>query len=63
MSKMDETCNDLGAVMIENAPAELKAETNDVIERRAKAFKIGMVAFANATGGEDHAGDEDNDSP
>jgi len=59
MAKSDEAGTELAAVMLQKAPQSIKAESEALDKRRVAAFKKAVAAFANSSGGEDKADEED----
>jgi hypothetical protein len=61
LGKSDAAASELGEIMLSKSPASLQEEAKALDARRAAAFKKGIAAFANSSGGEDQA-DEVEDS-
>jgi hypothetical protein len=59
MAKSDEAGSELATVMLQKAPQSIKVESEELDKRRAVAFKKAVAAFANSSGGEDKADEED----
>jgi hypothetical protein len=59
MEKSDESGRELAIIMLQKAPESIKAESEALDKRRMEAFKKAVNAFANSTGGEDKADEED----
>jgi hypothetical protein len=62
LTKTGEVSVELEKVMLEKAPAALKPEAEKLTARRTAAFAKAQAAFAGATGGEDVAEGEEDDS-
>jgi hypothetical protein len=59
MAKSDEAGTELAAVMLQKAPQSIKVDSEALDKRRVVAFKKAVAAFANSSGGEDKADEED----
>jgi hypothetical protein len=59
MAKTSAASEDLSKIMLSKAPAELKQEAEELNKRRDTSFKKATAAFANSSGGEEKADEED----
>jgi hypothetical protein len=55
LGKSDAAASEFGAIMISKSPASIQEEAKALDARRVAAFKKGVAAFENSTGGEDQA--------
>lgn len=62
LKKMQEVSTELDKIVETKAPAELKPKAEELSKRRQAALNKAIVAFANSTGGEEKAGEEEDDS-
>lgn len=62
MVRLEKATDDLAQMMVSKAPAGLKADAEALAKKSQDAYTKNLVAFADATGGEEMEGKEEDDS-